>query len=409
MKVIIVGAGIGGSGLALALDQMGIDYVLLEQAVAFEEVGAGIQLSPNGVRILEALGLGKALAGFCTTPDFHKYSAWDTGETILSTPLMPKVLEAYGYAYYHAHRADLIAALTGSLQKAHLQLNTRVRDFGQEGERVWVECEDGTRITGDVLVGADGIHSAIRERLFRPDPPRASGYVTWRGVVDASAVADLQIPISAYVDMGPRLSFVYYYVSGGARLNWLALGQTNDRKRESWSQTASKQEVMAAFDGWYERPRAVIDATPTTFVTALFDRQPLSRWVSGRVALMGDAAHAMLPYHAQGAVQSLEDAWVLARCLEQGGGDAAAALDRYEALRLDRANTLVQQSRNAERWYHLDSPEEVAARNARFRRTNERLDGGFSAQQHWLYSYDAEKAALGTDYEWQALPTWSGS
>lgn len=407
MKVLVVGAGIGGSSLGLALDKLGIDYLLLEQASAFGEVGAGIQLSPNGVRVLEMLGLKQALEGFCTEPDFHKYSVWDTGETILRTALMPKVREVYGYAYYHAHRPDLIEALISGVDRRRLQLTTKIVSVGQDANQAWAICEDGARYEGDLLIGADGIHSVVREQVFKPDPPRPSGYVTWRGVVDSELIADLQIPVSAYVDMGPRLSFVYYYVSGGRRLNWLALGKANDEKRESWSQTASKEEVIAAFKGWYDRPRRLIEATEQPFVTALYDRNPLETWVAGRIAVMGDAAHAMLPYHAQGAVQSIEDAWVLARTLKLRPGDPLAALKRFEALRYSRANLLVQQSRAAERWYHLDNPDEVAVRNERFRRNNDRFGGGFSPQQHWLYSYDADKAAEGTDDEWRALPAWS--
>jgi len=408
MKTLIIGAGIGGSALALALEQHGLEYELLEQAAAFEEVGAGIQLSPNGVRVLERLGLKQQLSEFCTTPQAHRYSVWNTGETILTTPLMPKVLNAYGHAYYHAHRPDLIDALTTSLNPARLRLGTQVRAVGQNEQGVWAECDDGSRHSGDVLVGADGVHSVVREQVFKPDAPRPSGYVTWRGVVNTQDIAHLDIPVCAHVDMGPRLSFVYYYVSAGRKFNWLALGAASGARRESWSQTSTRDEVIASFDGWYDRPRQVIEATPETFVTALYDRDPLDTWVEGRIALMGDAAHAMLPYHAQGAVQSLEDAWVLARVLEQTTDDPAAALRRYETLRLERANILVQQSRNAERWYHVDDPEAVAERNERFRRTNTQLDGGFSPQQHWLYSYDAEKAALGTDEEWRSLPRWSG-
>lgn len=408
MKTLIIGAGIGGSALALALEQHGLDYELLEQAEVFAEVGAGIQLSPNGVHVLERLGLKDKLAEFCTAPEAHRYSVWNTGETILTTPLMPKVLNAYGYAYYHAHRADLIDALTTSLNPARLHLGTHARAVGQDAHGVWVQCDDGTRYAGDVLVGADGVHSVVREQVFKPDTPRPSGYVTWRGVVDAQDIEHLNIPVCAHVDMGPRLSFVYYYVSAGRKFNWLALGEASGERRESWSQTSTREEVIAAFDGWYDRPRQVIEATPETFVTALQDRDPLDTWVDGRIALMGDAAHAMLPYHAQGAVQSLEDAWVLARVLEQTADDPMAALQRYEMLRLQRANMLVQQSRNAERWYHLDDPAAVEERNERFRRTNTELDGGFSPQQHWLYSYDAEKAAMGTDEQWRALPRWSG-
>ncbi|MFK7915022.1 MAG: FAD-dependent monooxygenase [Pseudomonadales bacterium] len=408
MKVIIIGAGIGGSALATALEQQGLDYQLLEQAAEFKEVGAGIQLSPNGVQILERLGLKEQLATFCTTPASHRYSVWDTGETILTTPLMPKVLNAYGFAYYHAHRADLIAALTQTLNPQRLCLNTTVTSVGQDASGVWADLADGSRVTGDVLVGADGVHSVVREQVFKPDPPRPSGYVTWRGVVDAKAIDHLDIPVCAHVDMGPKLSFVYYYVSGGKKFNWLALGETTGARRESWSQTSSRDEVLTAFDGWYDRPKQVIEATPETFVTALHDRNPLENWVDGRIALMGDAAHAMLPYHAQGAVQSLEDAWVLARLLSNSTDDPAITLTQFQTLRLERANTMVQQSRNAESWYHLDDPTAVAERNQRFRQTNTKLDGGFSAQQHWLYSYDAEKAALGTDDEWRSLSGWSG-
>ena len=407
MQVIIVGAGIGGAALALSLEQLGIDYLLLEQATAFEEVGAGIQLSPNGTRILAQLGIGRELANFSTEPDFHKYTVWDTGEIVLTTPLKPRVRETYGHAYFHSHRADLIKALTDRLNLQRIMMGRRVTQIVQDQNAVTVQTDDGDQLTADVLIAADGIHSTVRNQLFVSDEPRPSGYVSWRGIADTDAISHLDIPISAYVDMGPRLSFVYYYVSGGRRLNWLALGQTNDPKRESWSQTASRDEVIDAFSGWYDRPRQVIESTPDIFVTALHDREPLKTWVNGRVALLGDAAHAMLPYHAQGAVQSLEDAWVLARTLEQCPEKPVEALQRYESLRYDRANLIVQQSRNAEGWYHVDTPAEIDARNARFRKTSDRLQGGFSPQQHWLYSYDADKAALGTDYEWRELRPWA--
>ena len=407
MKVIIVGAGIGGSTLALSLAHLGVDCTLIEQAPALTTVGAGIQLSPNGVRVLEQLGLGEQLKHFCTEPDFHKYSVWDTGEIVLKTPLQPMVKATYGHAYYHAHRADLIDLLTAPLDRSKLLMNTRVASVEQNECSAWVTTTDGHRIEGDVIIGADGIHSLVREQVFKPTSPRDSGYASWRGVIDSDAISHLDIPVSAYVDMGPRLSFVYYFVSGGKKFNWLALGRTNDPLRESWSQTATREDVIAAFDGWYERPKQIIEATPTIFVTALHDREPLDSWVNGRVALMGDAAHAMLPYHAQGAVQSLEDAWVLARTLELRGNSPPVALKHYESLRYDRANLLVQQSRSAEGWYHVDTPGQIESRNARFRSTSARLEGGFSPQQHWLYSYDADSAALGIDDEWRALRPWS--
>jgi salicylate hydroxylase len=370
-------------------------------------VGAGIQLSPNGVRVLAQLGLGEKLKEVSTEPDFHKYSVWDSGETVLKTPLQPSVESTYGYPYYHTHRADLIELLTEQLDASRLLMNTRVSSVNQNDDGAWVISSDGQRVEGDLIIGADGIHSLVREKVFKPDSPRTSGYASWRGVVDSEAIGHLDIPVSAYVDMGPRLSFVYYFVSGGKKFNWLALGRTNDPLRESWSQTATREQVIRAFDGWYERPKQIIEATPDIFVTALRDRDPLTSWVNGKVALIGDAAHAMLPYHAQGAVQSLEDAWVLARTLELSKECPDAALKRYESLRYYRANILVQQSRNAESWYHVDTPQQIEERNKRFRATNKKLDGGFSPQQNWLYSYDADRAALGSDSKWRELRPWS--
>lgn len=406
MKAIIIGAGIGGSALALSLQKAGVDFVLLEQAPAFGEVGAGIQLSPNSVRILEWLGLGDDLEGFCAEPDFHKYSVWDTGETVLRVALKPQVKEIYGSPYYHAYRPDLIDALTRRLDPSRVRMNRKVASVGQEDGKAWVVCTDGERFEADVVIAADGIHSVVRETVFKPEAPRASGFVSWRGVVDAADIADLDIPVSAYIDMGPNLSFVYYYMSGGRKLNWLATGPTDGDKLESWSQTASKDEVLSAFGGWYDRPARVIEATGEVFATAMYDRNPLESWVRGRIALMGDAAHAMLPYHASGAGQGIEDAWVLARCLELGGNEPAEALKRFESLRLDRANRMVRHSREAEGWYHLADAEQVARRNARFRQKNETFGDRITPEQHWLYSYDAEKAALGLDDEWRGLPAW---
>lgn len=406
MKAIIIGAGIGGSALALGMEKAGLDYVVLEQAPAFGEVGAGIQLSPNAVRVLRWIGLEDDLRHFCAEPDFHKYSVWNTGETVLRVALKPKVQAIYGSPYYHAYRPDLIDALTRRLPAERVRMKHKVKSVGQGPGGAWAICENGERFDADVLIGADGIHSVVREQVFKPDPPRASGYVSWRGVVDAEDIADLDIPVSAYIDMGPNLSFVYYYISGGKKFNWLATAPTNGNTLESWSQTASKDEILSAFSGWYDRPARVIEATKEIFATAMHDRNPLERWVEGRITLMGDAAHAMLPYHASGAGQGIEDAWVLARALQLGASDPAKALLRYESLRYDRANRMVRHSREAEGWYHLADAEQVKKRNDRFRKKNEVFGDEITPEQHWLYSYDAEKAVTGTDHEWRSLKPW---
>ena len=370
------------------------------------EVGAGVQLSPNGVRILEWLGLGDDLARFAVEPGAHLLKDWQSGETVLQTPLRAVAQKTFGAPYYHAHRADLIDALATRLNPRRLRLNAKVVSVGQSGDKVGVALADGGRESGDVLIAADGIHSIVRNQLFNPEAPRPSGYLAWRGMVPADRAAHLGIEQQSVAVMGPRLSMVFYFVSGGRRINWIAIGAGHDGKRESWSQTASKADLQDSFAGWYGHPRGLVDLTEQLFVTALHDREPLPTWVDGRIALMGDAAHAMLPYHAQGAVQSIEDAWVLARCLEMGRDDPPAALLRYQALRKDRAQRLQRHSRNAERWYHLDDPDEIARRNARLAAHARNSGGGVTPQQAWLFSYDAEKAVLGTDDDWRALREW---
>ncbi len=410
MRIIIAGAGIGGSVLALALEKAGMDYLQLEQAPALTEVGAGIQLSPNGVRILEWLGLGDALAGFGVEPGSHQLKDWRSGATVLQTPLRSVARKSFGAAYYHAHRADLIETLASRLNPGRMRLNAKVVSVSQDARKVSVSLADGGTESGDVLIAADGIHSTVRNQLFNPEAPRPSGYLAWRGMVGAAQAAHLNIEQQSVAVMGPRLSLVFYYVSAGRQINWIAIGAGDDDKRESWSQTASKAEVQDSFAGWYGQARGLVDLTDQLFVTALHDREPLPSWINGRIALMGDAAHAMLPYHAQGAVQSIEDAWVLARCLqidsEAGSDDPQASLLKYQSLRKDRAQRLQRHSRNAERWYHLDDADEIARRNTRLAAHAESSGGGVTPQQAWLFSYDAEKAVLGTDNEWRALREW---
>ena len=404
MKIVILGAGIGGTTLALALQRAGLDFIVLEQADAFGEIGAGVQLSSNAVKVLARLGLEDRLAEVCCEPDAHKFKDWSTGETILRTPLCPEVREVFGAPYFHSHRPDLLDSLTVGLDADHIRFGFKVESVGEDQDGPWVCGADGEIVRGDVLIGADGIHSVVRDQVFQPHEPLRSGYCTWRGVIDAADVADLGVPISSYIVMGPKLSFVFYYVSGGTRINWLAMGPTEGAMRESWSQTAKKDELLKAFKEWYEVPIRFIEATKQPFVTALYDRDPLDTWVKGHIAVMGDAAHAMLPYHAQGAGQSIEDAWVLARLLGKNEEGPVAALRRFEALRKDRADRMIQHSRDAERWYHLDDADDVGRRNARFRRYNDKAS--FTPQQTWLYSYDAEKAVEGTDQDWRALPAW---
>lgn len=423
-RVIIVGAGIGGIATALALRRGGIEHVVLEQAPRLTEVGAGIQLSPNGTRILDWLGVSPALAAAAVEPASHVFRHWQTGETLLELPLGPAVRETFGVPYLHAHRADLLAAMLDAQGDRDLRLGCRVVAVRQDSSGVEAVLEDGTIERGSILVGADGIHSLVRDLVFAPAAPlervldraavQGDSYAAWRGLVPGETASALGIERRSYIWLGPGRSVVLYYVSGGRLLNWIGIGRSDEAKRESWSATGSVEGLLADFAGWHPQIVGLMAATERPFITRLHDREPLASWVEGRVVLLGDAAHAMLPYHAQGAVQSLEDAWVLARSVAMAApsgvgastrhrGPIEEALVRYQTLRRDRATQVQAYSRAAQDWYHVSDPVEIARRDERFRAVARRGDAGFSSQQEWLYAYDAEKAALGEDHAWRAM------
>ncbi len=403
MRVIIVGCGIGGATAALALQKAGIEHVVLEQAAELKEVGAGLQLSPNAVRVLEWVGLSDELAKIGAVPQAHLFIDGLSGETLLQTPLMPKVRDFFGAPYYHAHRAELLDILTGATTERQLRLNAEVTSISQNADGVRVTLADGSEEHGDVLIGADGVHSVVREQVFKPDPPRNTGCAAWRGLVPPDVARDLGFERNAYAYMAPHRCAVLYYVSGGEMFNWVGIGPHSENARESWSQRGSNDAALAEYAGWLPQVRDIIAETENLFMTSMRDREPLEKWADGRIALLGDAAHAMLPYHAQGAGQSIEDAWVLARCIEMGASDIPAALLKYQNLRIERANKVQMQSRQAEHMFQMSDADEIAQRNARFAKHQDSAPDGFPIGQRWLYSYDAEKAVTGTDEEWQAL------
>jgi salicylate hydroxylase len=412
VRVIIIGCGIGGAATSLGLSRAGISHVVLEQAGELAEVGAGLQMSPNAMRVLRGLGLGDDISRFGVQPAAHRFTDWRSGEVLMQTPLMPLAEEVFGAPYLHAHRADLLNALVSRMAPDAIRLNATVESVEQTRDGVTAHLRGGGVETGDVLIGADGIHSLVREQVFRPDPPRDSGCVAWRGLVPAKDAQALGFERNSYIWMGPDRSMVLYYVRGGDLFNWVGIGPFNAEARESWSAKGSKAAALREYDGWHAQITGLIEATDSLFMTALNDRDPLESWVEGRIALMGDAAHAMMPFHAQGAAQSIEDSWVLSRCLEDASDrDVPVALKKYETLRLARANRVQQQSRAAEHLFHMTDADEIARRNARFARhgasdvasNQANNQGSFPPGQQWLFAYDAEKAVRGDDDEWRAL------
>jgi len=390
LKILIAGGGIGGITAALALRRRGIEAILFEQADAFRQVGAGIQVSANAVRVLRGLDLADALGRVAVYPEARDYRAWDTGERLFWTPLGARAEARFGAPYYHVHRADLLNVLLSGLGDAYCHLNARVTRFEQDADGVAVTLADGRAFAGDVLIGADGIHSIVRAQLFGAEHPRYTGNVAWRGLLPAECVAHLGLERVTGVWIGPNRSIVQYYVASGRTFNWIGISRSAEPGRESWLAEGKIEDALADYAGWHSTIRAVIGATPRVLRQALYDREPLPDWRIGRVALLGDAAHPMLPFYAQGAAQSIEDAAVIAGCLAQAQRDPPAALARYVRLRQPRTAWMQGLSRREEELYQMTDAAAIATRNARMSKNRVPESATFPPEQERLYGYDAE-------------------
>jgi len=249
------------------------------------------------------------------------------------------------------------------------------------------------------LFGADRIHSMVRARIFKPDPPRYSGNMAWRALVPGDLARELGIERASHVWMGQGASMVIYYVSGGRLLNWVGVCRAERAPEESWTARGETRDALRDYEGWHPEIHTLIEAAGSPLKWAIHDRDPLQAWTAGRIALLGDAAHSMLPFHAQGAAQGIEDAWVLARCLEIEG-DHEAAFARYESLRIGRANHVQEMSRAVERVVQADGADAIKRRDRRFREQHAKHQDGFTPGQKWLYAYDAERAVLGEAMDW---------
>ena len=386
LRVAVVGGGIGGLAAALSLLCAGIDVEVFEQAAGFGEIGAGIQISPNASRVLHRLVPAAALGAGAVRPVAVYQRRWDDGRTLQRAPLGDAVAAAFGAPYYHVHRADLLAALAGALPRERVHFRHRLVSLADHGGRVEAGFENGARIAVDALVGADGIHSAVRRLLLGPEQPRFTGCIAYRGLVPAERLSHLDLEVISNNWMGPGRHFVHYFVSGGRQVNFVAVIERDSWTQESWTDRGEKADVLAAYGGWHRQVRAIIDAVDETFIWALFDRAPLARWSVGRVTLLGDACHAMLPFMAQGAAQAIEDGATLAACLRQAGaGGVAEALGRYEALRRPRATRLQELSRLNKTRFHLPDGPRQEERDAELAVRGDRSLAAIA----WLYGHDA--------------------
>jgi salicylate hydroxylase len=387
MKVVVIGGGIGGISAALQLLKAGLDAHVYEQAPHIAEIGAGIQISPNASRLLLRLGLKAAMDAVGVRPATVHQRRWDNGRTLQRAPLGLEIEAAFGAPYYHFHRADLVRLLADALPPERLHTGHKLTGLEQKGERVVARFENGATAEADLVVGADGIHSRVRSLVFGPEKPRFTGCVAWRGLVPAGRITHLSIGTASHSWLGPGAHVVHYWVSGGRMMNVVCVVEHGDWTQESWTDKGEVADVLARYDDWHPTVRQLIAAFPETFIWALHDRAELPCWSAGRVTLLGDACHPMLPMMAQGAAQSIEDGAALAALLKAMPDDIAGALARYEAVRKPRATKLQQASAANRTRFHLPDGDAQRARDEAMAVSGDRSIANIG----WLYTHDAEQ------------------
>jgi salicylate hydroxylase len=392
--VAIVGGGIGGLTAALAMLRNGIDVTVYEQAPELKELGAGVQISSNGTRVLYALGLKDAIERLGVVVAGKEIRLWSTGQTWKLFDLGGQSVERYGAPYMMFHRGDLHAILLDAIRSAKpdaIRLGCKCVGVAQDGEDVTLSFEDGETVRASLTVGADGVQSRLRAALFGADRPEFTGIVAWRGLVPRD-----KVPPGIKTDVGtnwvgPGGHVVHYPVRGGALMNFVGLMERADWRVESWTVQGSRDEFANDFRNWHADIHAMIRAVDVPYKWALFARPPMPAWTQGRVTLLGDACHSMLPMMAQGAVMAIEDGMVLARALATHGVKPAA-LHAYERARRERANKVVQASIENGKRFH--NPDMAHAAGAEAYVTREWQEDKVRARYEWLFTYDATRVAV---------------
>lgn len=366
MRVAIVGGGVGGLTAAAALSRKGIECVVYEQAAAAAVTGASLQLGPNALRLMDDIGLLPALREIGVRPEAVDFVRWTDGSLLLHTPLGAPMEQYFGAPQLDFYRPDLHRVLLDALAPGTVMLGVAVKGVEQTEAAVTLELGDGTRVHAGIAVAADGIRSRIRQQLGGAEEPVFSGTVVYRGVARRDDVLDLHPHHVNYYWLGPYRHGVSYWIAAGELLAVNCGAQHAEWSRESWTLQAPAEEALEYFEGWDGALLERIRCCRTMLRGAVFVRQPLEHWSFGRVTLLGDAAHAMEPFQAQGAAQAVEDAYVLAECLASEPEDPVGALRRYEVIRMSRAVDLQSSSHAAGESFYLPDGEEQRQRDAAY-------------------------------------------
>jgi len=388
-RVAIIGGGIGGLTAANALSQAGIEVAVYEAAAELREIGAGVALHANAMRVLRAIGVEDGVRKVAGRSEWAVTRNGKTGRVISKTSRKQQAA-AFGVQSATVHRADLLDVLADALPPGLVTLGKRCTRVEPDGATAVARFADGSEIEADVIIGADGIHSAVRTSLFGPDDPQFTGKICYRSVIPTAAVSGSSPSADNGQWLGPHGTIVLYPLRGEELINVVCHYDDDGYRHESWITECSREEVLERYAGWHESLLRLFAAGNTWYKWALYDRDPIPRWTRGRVTLLGDAAHPMLPYLGQGACQALEDGAVLATALTAEAADPLTGLARYERTRRPRASRVVLTARERGLSNHLASPWATMRRDlliAMRRRLNRRDPEGRGAG--WLAEYDA--------------------
>jgi salicylate hydroxylase len=382
-RIAVVGGGIGGLAAAAFLHKADLDVTVYEQAPELGEVGAGLVVSPNAVRLLRRLGqLHIFLASAVPLDVGWEFRRWENGAVLSSEQMTVRCTELYGERSYVSHRADLLDSIRAAIPTGLLRLGARCTAI--DGTKL--HFADGTTAHPDVVIGADGVHSVIRGAVTTPSPAEYSGMCAFRALVPAGEAPGYARRPVMTLWIGPGHHLVHYPISAGRKINLVAFAPASDFTIESWSAQSTREELLAEFDGWNPCLIALIERASAPGRWALLDRAPLEKWSNGRVALLGDAAHPMYPFYAQGAVQAIEDAVAVAQCLAAHPDDPECALQIYQQVRIPRAVRIQQISHERKNINHLPDGPAQRQRDAELAK-NDALE-----RNGWIYGYDAEIA-----------------
>ncbi len=389
-EALIAGGGIAGMAAALALAREGWRVTVCEEAPAPAEVGAGLQMSPNAARVLRWLGVLDAVAAQAFRPRAAEMRDGRSGARIYRAALGAAAEARWGAPYLHVHRADLLAALTGAARAAGADIRggTRVEGYVLRPEGPALKLAGGETLSGDLVIGADGIRSALRAGLNGPEEPDFTGQVAWRGTIPAERVPDGLVAPDATVWAGPGRHLVTYYLRGGSLVNFVAVEERAEWTAEGWSAPGDPEELRRGFAGWHPDVTGLLDHVEETFLWGLFGRPEQVRWVDGPVVLIGDAAHPMLPFMAQGAVMALEDVAVLVRELQEGG-DLPDALLAHEQRRWPRVTRVQHRSLANGQFFHRRSGIARLGHWGLVSAVSRFAPNLAAARLDWLYGHDA--------------------